>query len=71
MKNTTIKTTLNITLLILSVGSAAAAAAALINALSPSALSAGEVAFYLYAAAGMALMALSDHGGRTSSKRGA
>jgi hypothetical protein len=71
MKNTTLKNILNITLLILGVGFAGAAAAGLISALSPATLSAGEVAIYLYAAAGMTLMALSDHGGRTSTRRGA
>ena len=71
MKNTTFKTTLNIILTLLGVGATGAAAAGLINTFSPSTLSAGEVVFYLYAAAGMALMALSDHGGRTNAKHGA
>jgi hypothetical protein len=71
MKNTTFKTTLNIIMIILGVGATGAATAGLITTFSPSTLSAGEVAFYLYAAAGMALMALSDHGGRTNARYGA
>ncbi len=71
MKNTTIKTTVNITMLILGVGSAAAAVIGLIGPISPATIRAGEMAVILYATAGIMLMALSDHGGRTGTKRGA
>jgi hypothetical protein len=71
MKNTTINTALNIAMLILGAGSAGMAAAGLIGIIPPLTINTGEVAFVLYATAGMMLMALSDHGGRTSTKHGA
>ena len=68
MKNTTMSTSLKISMLVLGAGSFCTAFAALIGIVSPSALFSGEIAFFLYAAAGMALIGLNDCGCRSGRK---
>jgi hypothetical protein len=68
MKNTTMKSTLYILMLVLAAGSAAAAFAGLFGLVPPSAFFSSEVAFCLYGAAGMCLIGLNDCGHRTVTK---
>lgn len=69
MKNTTMKNTLNILMLVIGAGSAFAVFAGLIGIIPLSAFPSGEVAFSLYLAAGMALIGLNDNGCRVSARR--
>jgi hypothetical protein len=62
------KTTLKILMLVLVAGSACAAFAGLIGIVPASAFLSSEVAFFLYSAAGMTLIGLTDNGGRTGAK---
>ncbi len=68
MKNTTMKTALYILMLILAAGTAGAAFAGLVGLFPLSAFFGSEVAFFLYAAVGMALIGLNDCGRRTVTK---
>jgi len=66
MKNTNMKTTLRIAMLVLCAGFAALAFAGLIGIFPTAAFLSSEVAFFLYAATGMTLIGLCDNGSRVS-----